>query len=440
MTPRSRAPRYSGNSAVSAIEAAGAGVGYVRWFLLSRVLSAGTSAVLGIASFAVAGAANVGTYAALVAVTAFAGGMAGGWLSQGVMRFHQLSRMAPAALVRWSAGRGIAFTVIVLTIGAAIAGALPIGMHAGFAATFAVAWLEAAAFATVSARLGSAMARSRGPRVVVLEFGRASAVALPPLVSTILPGWGPYSLRCLIIGTVILWLAIAVSSLDRRANFVKVDGDDQLYPSTSTFFAYGAPLGVWIGLSGVYQNADRVLLAWLASESVAGRYSLLYDISSRGVLLPITALSGALGASVLRMFNSGAGSAASAANRRLALTQAIALLVLAVPFAVACMAATLVVPWFKVEHAITAVIVYGAAGVWALGDTLQRERLGTGSTARLVVWIAVCAAVNVGLNILLIPHFGIVGAGLVTLGTASLYVIAVMFDVGMLTMRGGAGR
>lgn len=402
---------------------------YVATFVVSRFLSAGVSAIGSIASFAVAGASNVGGYAALAAIFAFSGGMAGGWLSQAILRFGHLSQVSTLRLLWGAAHRGRQFTIASLALAGIMVLLRPTMDLSHQATTAGLVLVTSATFALLAIQQGRAMAQHHGLRVLINEFGRAASLTTPPLVVSL--AWAdsdmPYVWRCLLASLTIQLLTLAFGSLSALFHAGAEKDDVALFDSDAVV-RYGVPLGLWIGLAAVYQNSDRVLLAWIASDKLAGEYSLVYDISSRGLLLPITALSGAASASVLRMFNRGDTQGATDANRSLVKTQ-LFLIIAMLPLVVfGAFIASKMLPWFGVHHIAVTSMTYLAAGVWTLADTIQRERLGAGHTLPLVRWLAAVAAAGVLANIVVIPMFGLVGASAVTLASSAAYAGLVVRD------------
>lgn len=396
-------------------------------FLVSRILSAGLSAVVSILAFTVAGAARVGTYASVIAVVAFAGGMAGSWISQTVLRYSGFSSWSTIRFIRYSTWRGVLYSIGAVMLGALISALLPAAAAPGRMFTFLLVAVMSASFAALTVDQAKAMAENRGFAVMWTELGRSMSLVLPPLLVVL---WWPadasdFLLRCVALGILIQVVASLASRAIRARNRHTSAGSDSNVPTRRSTFAYGAPLGVWIGMSAVYQNADRVMLSLLVSASAAGQYSLVYDISSRGLLLPVTALSGAATAAVLKLFSSGDSESAVAMNRRLARTQVVLMVVMGGVVLLGAVVATHYVAWFDLGYAATAVVVYAGAAIWTLADTVQREQLGTGKSLPLLKWLTVVALANVVLNFAAIPLLGAFGAGLVTLVCAVAYVVAV---------------
>lgn len=396
-------------------------------FLTSRILAAGLSAVVSILAFIVAGAARVGTYASVIAIVAFAGGMAGSWISQTVLRYPGFSSWSTVRFIRHSTWRGVVFSIGAILLGAVICAFLPAAAAPGRAFTFLLVAVMSASFAALTVDQAKAMADNRGFAVMWTELGRSMSLVLPPLLVVL---WWPgdtsdFLLRCLALGTVVQLVASLASRAIRARNRHRSAGPDSNVPTGRSTFAYGAPLGVWIGMSAIYQNADRVMLALLVSASAAGQYSLVYDISSRGLLLPVTALSGAATAAVLKLFNSGDADSATAMNRRLARTQVALMVAMGVVVLVGAFVATHYVAWFDLGYAATAVVVYAGAAIWTLADTVQREQLGTGKSLPLLKWLSIVALANIVINFAAIPLLGALGAGLATLVCATAYVVVV---------------
>lgn len=404
--------------------------GYVSVFLASRILSASTSAILAIVAFAVAGPARVGEFAALAAICAFAGAMGGGWLSQAILRFHQMSDVSTPTLFRLVPTRGFFFSAAILSsAGLITAGLTMADDHVNFSVAI-LTTVFSSGFALLSIQQGTAMAQHHGGRVVVNELGRASSLTLPPLLAT--TTWqgstDSFGARCLIIGLTLHALALLGGYLlgaRRSLSLTNTRGRASL-PDPLTIFKYGSPLAVWIGLAAVYQTSDRVLLAWLASDQAAGEYTIIYDIASRGLLLPVTALSGAASSAILRSYNRGEHQSATLVNRTIVRVQCILILATSLFVIGGAAIATQILEWFNVEHAAVAIVTFFAAGIWTLSDTIQRERLGARDTGPLVKWIAYVALGGVVANIIFIPFFGMIAAAVVTFFSSSTYAMLVL--------------
>lgn len=419
-------------SAASRLLAPGGDHKFVALFLCSRVTSAGLSALLAITAFAYAGAAKVGLYSAIAAGFAVAGGMAGGWLAQGILRFHQLSDVPTATLLAWVPRRSLMLCLLLVLAGGIIGGLLAGTTLGTVAWTALLALLVSCSFAFITIQQARAMARHQGILVVVNELSRACSLTAPPLIAV--TAWTqqsvPFAMRCLCVALALHALALVCGKLlwpttsEKQAR--QSAGPYPRWPTQATFLKYSAPLGLWIGLAAIYQNSDRIVLSWLASDPVAGEYALIYDISNRGLMLPVTALSGAASASVLRMFNLGDSQSARRVNRILVRTQAALIIACGLIVLLGCFVASSQLEWFEGEHTTVAVATFLAGGVWTIADTIQRERLGQGNTLPMVKWLGVVAITGLVANTAFVPLLGIVGAALVTLFSAIAYATCVI--------------
>ena len=187
---------------------------------------------------------------------------------------------------------------------------------------------------------------------------------------------------------------------------------------------YGIPLSVSLGLAFVFAYSDRVLIGELVGVREAGLYAAGYDLVEQSIGL-LTAVSATAALPVV----SEAYEKGGARSARAPLLQhATVLAALLVPAATG-----LVVLAPEVAHVVlgpafapTAAAVMPWVAAAALVSGFKEAYLNVAfqladRTRRLVGVAAVAAALNVGLNVLWLPHYGLVGAAYATLAS---YVVA----------------
>jgi O-antigen/teichoic acid export membrane protein len=190
--------------------------------------------------------------------------------------------------------------------------------------------------------------------------------------------------------------------------------------------SYGLPLTVTFALSWVVSGSDRLIIAWLLDEQAVGMYSAGYDLVFQTLMLVLIIINTAAYPLAVNAMERGGQSEARqqlSQNGQLILAAAIAgcaglvaigpaliSIVIGEAFRAAALA---ILPWIALAGA--------AAGIRAYHFDLAFQ-LGMASK-----WLlfngALAAFANVGLNLILIPHFGILGAAWATLGA---FLIALM--------------
>lgn len=188
-------------------------------------------------------------------------------------------------------------------------------------------------------------------------------------------------------------------------------------------FQYGIPLAGAFVLGYVVSAGDRFLLGMLISPDAAGVYAPAYDLvaQSMGMLLMIVNL--AAFPAAVASFETGDGKVQAVQFRK----HAAILLSLGVPAAagLAVLAPSLseilgpqFAPTARMLLPILAVAaIIGGFKSYYLDLSFQLGR----RTRAQVITVAVGAIVNVGLNLVLIPFYGVVGAAYATVGA---YVVA----------------
>ncbi|HXG45159.1 MAG TPA: lipopolysaccharide biosynthesis protein [Gemmatimonadales bacterium] len=188
-------------------------------------------------------------------------------------------------------------------------------------------------------------------------------------------------------------------------------------PVLRTLTAYGIPLTASYGLQFVMDFGDRLLLGWLRDPAAVGVYAVAYDLTQQTLNILLIVVNLAAVPLAVQALETGGAAAATARLRQ----QAVLLALLGIPGAVGFgvlapeIGATLLGREFSAAAArLVPVIAIGAfccgfkAFYFDLAFQLAKD-------TRPLVWIgAVGAALNVGLNLLLIPRHGPLGAAWAT--------------------------
>ena len=199
-----------------------------------------------------------------------------------------------------------------------------------------------------------------------------------------------------------------------------------------TYLKYGLPIAAALVLDIVLSASDRFLIAGFLGEAAVGEYAAGYGVADKTVLL-LCAWAGMAGAPlIMAAYERDGPRAASQESRGLIL----ALLVVGIPAAtgLALVAAPLsealigaavrdgarpIIPWIALAGLLNGLMIHYYAQAFHL----------THKTSEQALLMAIPAGVNVALNLVLIPHFALMGAVAATL-------ISYALGIAILALRG----
>ncbi|MFJ6023830.1 lipopolysaccharide biosynthesis protein [Brevundimonas sp. NPDC092305] len=197
-----------------------------------------------------------------------------------------------------------------------------------------------------------------------------------------------------------------------------------------TYAGYGYPIAASLALTVVLASTDRFLLAAFLDEAAVGAYHAGYTIANRTLDVLFLWLGTAGQPALVMALERGGGERLREAARE----QASTFLLIGLPAAAGVAlvarslaevligedlrtAAALVTPWIALSALLYGLTAYYFGQAFTLG---KKTRL-------LLVAMAIPALLNVVLNLILVPRFGVVGAAWAT---------AASFGVGMLATMG----
>jgi O-antigen/teichoic acid export membrane protein len=191
--------------------------------------------------------------------------------------------------------------------------------------------------------------------------------------------------------------------------------------------AYGIPLSMTVALAMVISSSDRFLIAWKMGDESAGLYSVAVDFTSQTLTLLMLVIQLAMFPLAVRAFENEGREAAQEQMR----SNASMLLAVGVPCVVGM---TVLAPGLaqcflgkNFRIAATGIIPVVALGTFLAGLKAYHFDAAFQFAHRTIeqVWIVLAVAViNISLNLLAIPRFGIAGA-------ASASVIAYVVSISL---------
>ncbi|MFC2083286.1 polysaccharide biosynthesis C-terminal domain-containing protein, partial [Candidatus Bipolaricaulota bacterium] len=191
-------------------------------------------------------------------------------------------------------------------------------------------------------------------------------------------------------------------------------------------FRYGLPLAGWaLGLE-VLNLADRFIVNWFHGSAAVGVYSSSYYLADGGTALLMLPLLAAVRPLIMQASSTGQPEDV----QRLVTSVSRVLLLLLLP----CLAATVVLaqrialvlldPNYTQGYVVLPLVVAGV-GAWSLGQLGHTGLQLAHRTKTMFVGVVSCAAVNVALNLAVVPRWSYTGAAVTTLISYSLYPLFV---------------
>ncbi len=197
-------------------------------------------------------------------------------------------------------------------------------------------------------------------------------------------------------------------------------------PLAKAMLLYGMPLMLLESLGLVLRLSDRYLIGALLDENALGMYSASYNFTSYIDFIILASLVQAIKPMYMELWES-----SGATKTQKFLGQGFHIyLVVGIPFiAIFSLVAphllnflaspkyapgTVIIPYVALSYYIEGSVYFLAAGLY-----IQKN------TKVLMFWGALAAVINLVLNLIMIPHFGIVGAAVVTIIAYVIFVFGV---------------
>lgn len=360
-----------------------------------------------------------GTYSLTIAATMVAYGLSINWVSTSALRLYDgaknKSEFQATILIIYAgavtctvgfcigywaiAGRQIEFEFLLL-------GILLFGTISWLELNYSLlgARLEAGRFASINVAR-TLLATIGGTLLAYLGYG-ASGVLLGSALGMILPSI--YLVRT-------DWREIRLLGSNRQ--------------TLRTILSYGLPLAIGLALHSLAINSDRLLLGTLASAYTVGLYAVAFELADRTISAFMSAVASvAYPRAVRELEKSGRDAADKQLRQNIVLLTGIGLPVAVGISAIAPTVATVLVgPAFRETASWLIPILALAAFMNGLrGYYFDHAFQLAQKPSHLILVMLSIAGTNIGLNLLLIPRFGLLGAAC-TLVTA--HVVGLMFCV-----------
>lgn len=354
-----------------------------------------------------------GRYALVMASALLANSVLFQWLRVSLLRFLPAHADRPAALLTAVRAGYLAMAGLVVVIGLA---SLPVA-DAAWRLLVLIAIPLIVVRGWFDLNLTIAQSRLSPLRYGALGLSR-SVLALGCGTLLVLIGWGAAG------PLLALTLAMLVPSLLLMTGEWRAVGWRRPAPGLlRELLAYGLPLTATFALNFVVSSSDRFLVAWLLGTDAAGAYAASYEFTWNAVLFLMTIINLAGYPLVMRAFErEGEAAARDQLRQNAVLLLAGGLPVLAGAIVLAPNLAGVVLgPMFRADGA--RLLPWIATATFLGGSMLYYSnlafQLGRNTFGQLLVMLA-AAGTNAGLNMLLIPSFGLPGAAWATIAAYAL--------------------
>lgn len=363
--------------------------------------------------------AQYGRYALVIATVSLLNALVFQWLCLSLVRYRPAYK---DDLVRLKSALATAGMMLVLALGVI---ALVICVLPGASAWRGMVvpcWLVLVAQVAFDLSCENARASIRPFRYMALMLARSGAMVGLGVAFVLLGAgwWGPLA------GTAI-GMTLAVMIVFRSDwSGVRLVLDRE---TLGRICAYGIPLSMTVALAMVISSSDRFLIAWKLGDDSAGLYSVAVDFTSQTLTLLMLVIQLAMFPLAVRAFENEGREAAQEQMR----SNASMLLAVGVPCVVGMsvlapgLAQCFLGKNFRI--AATGIIPVVAMGTFLAGLKAYHFDAAFQFAHRTIeqVWIVLAVAViNICLNLLAIPRYGIAGAA-----TASViaYVVSISLTV-----------
>lgn len=210
--------------------------------------------------------------------------------------------------------------------------------------------------------------------------------------------------------------------------FFKNFGKDyftELFKKNNYLFHYGWPLALWFTVSSLLNVSDRYIIDYYLTDKELGTYSAIYDLLYKGITLLYAPILVAGFPIMTQKYNLGNKKEAFQFLKKLILFEIVIFLVIVVvAYFLRVFFIERIVGIVVTEETLELVlpIIFGAF-VWQLAMLAHKPLEFELKTKKMLLFSVVALVVNVVLNLIFVPQYGIVFASYTTLISALVYLL-----------------
>ncbi|QBN19819.1 oligosaccharide flippase family protein [Flavobacterium nackdongense] len=226
-------------------------------------------------------------------------------------------------------------------------------------------------------------------------------------------------------------------SIDLFIKKINRDYFASLFKQHHYLFQYGWPLALWFTISSLLNVSDRYIIGYYLTEKDLGTYSAIYDLLYKGITLLYAPILVAGFPIMTQKYNSGNKSDALRFLKKLIFFETIIFIVLLVAaYFLKSFFIIKIVGIAATEQSVDLVLpIVCGAFIWQLAMLVHKPLEFELKTKTMLLFSAVALAVNLVLNIVFIPVYGIVFASYSTVLCALVYLLLTVFFIGFLNKK-----
>lgn len=199
------------------------------------------------------------------------------------------------------------------------------------------------------------------------------------------------------------------------------------YVDVARFARYGFPLSIWVLGSQMLNNLDRFMISYYNGAADAGIYAINYNIvySSQSLLFGSMLLS--YHPTLMKLWNEKNSSYKSVINEAIGIFSIISAFTIGIFISLyKDIGVLLLGSSFRLDSPIMPIIAI-ANTIWGLSAYINKPFEFKSQTWKMACMCVLAAVINLTLNIIFIPHYGILAAAYTTLISFSIYVAISVF-------------
>jgi O-antigen/teichoic acid export membrane protein len=229
---------------------------------------------------------------------------------------------------------------------------------------------------------------------------------------------------CMVIAEIVgVSYAFYCYSSDYHFKFEHVSGR-----LAKSMLVYGVPLMILESLELVLRLSDRYMIESMIGASALGQYSASYNFATYIDLIILVAMVQALKPAYMQMWEADGREATQAFLAKFLRVFLIAGIPFVTMFAITAphllgflagpkyAPGTVIIPYLSVSYLLQGSMHIFTAGLYIFKDTKA-----------LVIWSCIATVINIGLNLIFIPKYGIVGAAMMTVLAFAVFTAGVSF-------------
>ena len=381
-----------------------------------------------------------GRYAVVFAIVMALTSGLGGWLAQGILRFHsQMTQSSETLSFFHSSAVGTILSIfvgaIVLTLVAVLS-----GVQTGWPLLISVFLFSVLLTYTVTLANFQASLRSR--QVLRFEMARSIGSFIFPVLLVLLLRSKTYSLLLLgiALGYSVPLLAPFIAHVKQGTKkMTRISARE--YEMLLQLWHFGWPVALWFICQQGLLVSDRFFLQKFVGYSDAGVYSSMYDVVVRSFSLLFMPVTLAVHPLVMNRWNAGNAKSAFAAIRSGVKYQVFMFLPIAIFFGIFAHWICRFVLGKAIPGASSIVLPLAISGfLWQLCLLAHKPLEILCLTKRMLAGMMVSLAINIGGNWLFIPRYGYFAASCISVVSSATYLLLLFVMTPMREFRRAATK